>query len=63
VINLSELRNQGVEILKIKLMELLRKQFDLRMQKMSGQMVQVHLLKVVRRDIARIKTILNEKIG
>lgn len=63
MINLSELRNQGVEILKIKLMELLRKQFDLRMQKMSGQMVQVHLLKVVRRDIARIKTILNEKIG
>ena len=41
----------------------LREQFNLRMQKATGQLSQTHLLKQVRRDIARVKTVLNEKAG
>ncbi|RJX84756.1 50S ribosomal protein L29, partial [Escherichia coli] len=40
---------------------LLREQFNLRMQAASGQLQQSHLLKQVRRDVARVKTLLNEK--
>lgn len=39
----------------------LREQFNLRMQRGSGQLTRSHQLKEVRRTIARIKTILNEK--
>jgi large subunit ribosomal protein L29 len=61
VIKSSKLRAESVEELNNRMIELLRKQFNLRMQKMSGQLVQVHLLKLVRRDVACVKTILNEK--
>jgi large subunit ribosomal protein L29 len=33
------------------------------MQKATGQLAQNHLLSQVRRDIARVKTVLNEKAG
>ncbi|OFE35424.1 50S ribosomal protein L29, partial [Salmonella enterica subsp. enterica] len=39
---------------------LLREQFNLRMQAASGQLQQSHLLKQVRRDVARVKTLLTE---
>lgn len=42
---------------------LLKDQFNLRMQKASGQLAQTHLLGKVRRDIARVKTVLTEKAG
>jgi large subunit ribosomal protein L29 len=38
-------------------MELLREQFNLRMQKGSGQLSKPHKMKQVRRDIARLKTV------
>ena len=59
--NASELKSKGVEELKSQLLELLKEQFTLRMQKGSGQLTQTHLLKGVRRDIARVKTVLTEK--
>ncbi|MCM2132150.1 50S ribosomal protein L29 [Larsenimonas rhizosphaerae] len=59
----QELREQSVESLQGRLLELLREQFNLRMQKNTGQLTQVHMLKQVRRDIARVKTTLNEKSG
>ncbi|ODN42811.1 50S ribosomal protein L29 [Piscirickettsia litoralis] len=43
------------------MLELLREQFNLRMQHGSGQLAQNHLLKNVRRNIARVKTVLHEK--
>ena len=52
-----------VEELKEQLTNLLRDQFNLRMQKGTGQLTQTHLLKQVRRDIARVNTLLNEKAG
>jgi large subunit ribosomal protein L29 len=59
----SELREKSVEALKEELLNLLREQFNLRMQKSTGQLAQTHLLGKVRRDIARVKTIINEKAG
>jgi large subunit ribosomal protein L29 len=43
------------------LLALLKEQFNLRIQKGSGQAAKSHLFKKVRLGIARIKTILNEK--
>ena len=61
--NAAELREKSVEQLNEELLSLLRDQFNFRMQKATGQMGQSHLLKQVKRDVARIKTILNEKAG
>ena len=57
----SELRDKSQEELTGELLRLRREQFNLRMQKASGQLGQPHLLGETRRDIARIKTILKEK--
>ena len=59
----SDLREKGVDDLNTELFGLLREQFNLRMQKGTGQLSQSHRVGQVRRDIARVKTILNEKAG
>ena len=59
----QEIREKSVGELKEQLLELLREQFNLRMQKATGQLSQTHLLKQVRRDIARASTILQEHIS
>lgn len=61
--NTKELREKSVEELNTELLELLREQFNLRMQLASNQLQQTHLLKQVRRKIARVKTIITEKAG
>jgi large subunit ribosomal protein L29 len=57
----SELRNKNEAELKSELLDLLREQFNLRMQRASGQMSKGHLLRDVRKNIARVKTVLNQK--
>ena len=59
----QELREKSVEELNTELLSLLREQFNLCMQAASGQLQQSHLLKQVRRDVARVKTLLTEKAG
>ena len=59
----ADLRNKTTAELDEELIALRREQFNLRMQKATGQLSQTHLLKQVRRDIARVKTVLNEKAG
>ena len=59
--NASELRNKSQAELKDELFDLLREQFNLRMQRASGQLNKGHLLRNVRRNIARVKTVINEK--
>ncbi|HGS4755963.1 TPA: 50S ribosomal protein L29 [Vibrio parahaemolyticus] len=59
----QDLREKSVEELNAELMNLLREQFNLRMQAATGQLQQIHTLKAVRRDIARVKTVLTEKAG
>jgi len=57
----TELRDKSVEDLGKELIGLLREQFNLRMQKGTGQLSKTHRVGQVRREIARVKTILNEK--
>jgi large subunit ribosomal protein L29 len=59
----SELKDKSVDDLNKELGDLLREQFNLRMQKGTGQLAKPHLLKEVRRNIARVKTVLNQKAG
>jgi large subunit ribosomal protein L29 len=61
--NASELNQKSVDELQAELLELRKEQFNLRMQKATGQSNQSHTLKVVRRNIARVKTVLNQKAG
>ena len=61
--NAKDLREKSVEELNSTLLNLLRDQFKYRMQKATGQLNQTHLLGQVRKDIARVKTVLNEKAG
>lgn len=55
--NTEELRQKKPEELDSLLLELLREQFNLRMQKGSGQLSKPSEMKRVRREIAQIKTI------
>jgi large subunit ribosomal protein L29 len=57
----QELREKDIDALNTELSELLTQQFKLRMQRSSGQMNQTHQFKTVRRDIARVQTVLTEK--
>lgn len=59
----SELRDKSAEELNEQLGKQLESQFKLRMQAATGQLTQTHQLRGVRRDIARIKTVLTEKAG
>ncbi|NKB38044.1 MAG: 50S ribosomal protein L29 [Gammaproteobacteria bacterium] len=56
----ADLRAKTSEELKAMVTELLREQFNLRMQNGSGQLAKPSQIKTVRRDIARIKTIMKE---
>jgi len=59
----SELREKSVEELNQELLGLLKEQFNLRLRKASGQLNQSHLMIQVRKDIARVKTVLTQKAG
>lgn len=58
--NASELRQKSGVELRDELHGLLREQFNLRMQKGSGQLGSPARFKTLRKDIARVKTVLNE---
>lgn len=58
---IKELRAKDEAGLKTELMALRREAFNLRMQKGTGQLSRPSQFKAVRRDIARIKTILTER--
>lgn len=61
--NANELRNKNADELQQELLGLLREQFNLRMQKGTGQLAKSSELQRVRRSIARVKTIITEKAG
>lgn len=58
--NASEIRNKSKDELGALLVELAREQFNLRMQKGTGQLTNSSQIKVVRKNIARVQTVLNE---
>ena len=59
--NAQELRDKSEEELGQVLVELRREQFNLRLQQVTGEMTHHHEHRRVRRDIARVKTVLNER--
>ena len=61
--NANELRQKSSDDLTEELLGLRREQFNLRMQQATGQLVRSDQYKKVRRDIARLKTVLHERDG
>jgi len=57
----NELREKSVDELSAELIENRKEQFGLRMQQSTGQLSRPSEMKRVRRQIARIKTIITEK--
>jgi large subunit ribosomal protein L29 len=56
----SELRQKSKDELRTMLLDLSRERFNLKMQKGTGQLSKPDQVKKVRRDVARIHTILNQ---
>ncbi len=59
----SELLKTPVEDLKNKITDLRKESLNLRFQKSSGQLEKTARIRIVRRQIARIKTIINKEVG
>jgi large subunit ribosomal protein L29 len=57
----ADLRAKSPDELKDMLIALRREQFNLRFQRATGQLESTNRIRVIRRDIARIKTILGER--
>lgn len=56
-----DLREKSPEALREELLSIKQEQFNLRMQKATGQESKPHLIRVARKNVARIKTILTQK--
>ena len=56
----SELRQKNAAELKELLLEMRKEQFGLRLQHANGSLTQRHQIRQVRRNIAQIKTVLNQ---
>lgn len=57
----ADYRSETPETLKANLLQLKKEQFNLRFQVATGQLEKTARIKVVRREIARVQTILREK--
>ena len=60
---METLSAKSVEELKKERLELRKAQFNLRMQKATGQLAKPHLFKETRKQIAQINTLLAQKAG
>ena len=58
---LKQLREKSADELKTHLVDLQKEQFALRMQKATGQLSKTHEARRVRREIARVNTLLGQK--
>ncbi|MDH3689248.1 MAG: 50S ribosomal protein L29 [Gammaproteobacteria bacterium] len=59
--NINELRKQTAKELNGELVELRKEQFNLRMQAATGQLSNTARFKQIRKDIARLNTVLGEQ--
>ena len=59
----SELQGKGADELRKELESLLKAQFSMRMQKATQQLTNTSQLRKVRRDIARVRTVIREKVA
>jgi len=60
--DIEEIRKKSDKDLKQEVENLRKEQFNLRMQHAAGQMPRAHQIRNVRKDIARVKTVLNERV-
>lgn len=60
--DIKELRNLNQEELQSELLSLRKEQLGLRVKKASGSLNKTHLITQVRKAIARVKTIMSEKV-
>ncbi len=58
--SIKDLRGKSATDLSAQLLDLRREQFNLRMQKGAGQLTQTHQVRKVRREIARVKSLLGQ---
>lgn len=59
--NAKELHDKTPDQLREELVTLKKEAFNLRFQQATGQLENPARIKVVRRDVARVKTVLNQK--
>lgn len=59
--NAADLQKKSLDQLQKELIELRKSQFDQRMKHASGQLEATHEIRQVRRNIARVKTVINQK--
>ncbi|BDY16879.1 50S ribosomal protein L29 [Sulfitobacter pontiacus] len=59
--NAKELHNKTPDQLRDELVNLKKESFNLRFQQATGQLENSARLKTVKRDVARVKTVLNQK--
>ena len=57
----ADIRARTEDELRAMLLDLRKEQFNLRFQRASGQLEATGRIKAVRRDIARVKTVMNER--
>jgi large subunit ribosomal protein L29 len=58
----NEIRKKSEKELREEVVALRKEQFNLRMQHAAGQMPRSHQIRNVRKDIAKVKTVLNERV-
>jgi len=58
----ADIRGKSPDELKSMLLDLRKEQFNLRFQRATGQLEALSRIKTVRRDIARVKTIMAERV-
>ena len=59
--DIKQLRQKSADELKSHLLDLRKEQFALRMQKATGQLAKTHEARWVRREIARVNTVLGQQ--
>ena len=59
----SEIRKMSTEDINKKIVELKKELFDLRMKQATGNLDKPHKVNELRKTVARLKTVLNEKDG
>ena len=59
--SLQDLKDKSVEELRAELLALRQTQMKLRLQHAGGQLEKTHQIRQVRRDIARVKTLLGQQ--
>ena len=59
--NIDEVRRLSADELAARLLDLKKEQFNLRFQRATGQLEKTHRAEEVRRDIARLKTVAQQK--